>query len=97
MQVRDGAWKNSFWKGAGAGYELDILTNGFLQARSLALGRLLQEAELLGATGIIGVKMPQRKTDWETGLLEFSVIGTAITSISDDHSIPTPTLILPLS
>ena len=89
-QVRDGAWKNSFWKGESVGYELDILTNGFLQARSLALGRLEQEAELLGATGVIGVQITQRKTEWETGLLEFSVIGTAIreTHLSQAPSTP---------
>ena len=78
VQWTNGAWRTSLMQGAGAGYELDILTNGYLQARNLALERLRQEAELLGATGIIGVEITQRNTEWETGLLEFSVIGTAI-------------------
>lgn len=90
MQVRDGAWRDSFWKGESVGYELDILTNGFLKARNLALGRLKQEAELLGATGVLGVQITHRKTEWGTGLLEFSVIGTAIreTHLSRPPSTP---------
>ncbi len=58
--------------------ELTTLTQAFYQARHLALGRLYQEAALLGATGVVGVRIDKREYDWGAGLLEFAAIGTAI-------------------
>lgn len=55
-----------------------MLTQAFYNARRLALSRLKQEAELLGATGVIGVQIQKREQEWGLGLLEFSAIGTAI-------------------
>ena len=58
--------------------ELTVLTQAFYQARHLALGRLYQEAALLGATGVVGVRLERREYEWGAGLLEFAAIGTAI-------------------
>ena len=64
------------WSGSSG--ELQVLTQAYYQARHLALGRLQQEAALLGATGIIGVRLERKAYEWGAGLLEFAAIGTAI-------------------
>lgn len=58
--------------------ELTVLTEAFYNARHLALSRIQQEAALLGATHVIGVRLEFRQYDWGVGLLEFAAIGTAI-------------------
>jgi uncharacterized protein YbjQ (UPF0145 family) len=77
-QVRNQGWGNSAMYGGGASYELDVMTQAQYNARHLALNRLLQEAVLLGATGVIGVRIERKGYDWGIGLLEFAAIGTAI-------------------
>lgn len=69
--------RNSMWQN-GASYELDVMTQAFYNARHLALGRLQQEAQLLGATGIVGVRLEHKEYEWGAGLLEFAAVGTAI-------------------
>ncbi len=70
-------WQNSSWYN-GVSSELAVLTEAFAHARSLALGRLKEEAALLGASGVIGVRLTHQEYDWGADLLEFMAIGTAI-------------------
>ena len=58
--------------------ELAVLTEAFYQARHLALGRLQQEAALLNATGVVGVRLERKEYGWGKSMLEFAAIGTAI-------------------
>jgi uncharacterized protein YbjQ (UPF0145 family) len=58
--------------------EQEVLTGAHLQARDLALSRLQWETRLLGAHGVVGVRLERKSYDWAAGLIEFSVIGTAI-------------------
>ncbi|MBV9468916.1 MAG: heavy metal-binding domain-containing protein [Abitibacteriaceae bacterium] len=76
-QWRTQSWRNGVWQ-TGASYELDVMTQAFYHARHLALGRLQQEAQLLGATGVVGVRLERKEYEWGVGLLEFAAIGTAI-------------------
>jgi uncharacterized protein YbjQ (UPF0145 family) len=64
------------WSGSSG--ELSVLTQAFYNARHLALGRLRQEAALLRATGVVGVRLERKEYEWGAGLLEFAAIGTAI-------------------
>lgn len=64
------------WTGASG--ELQVLTQAYYQARHLAIGRLQQEAALLGATGVVGVRLERKQYEWGASLLEFAAIGTAI-------------------
>ena len=75
-------YKVSFW-----GYfnsyrtstgELTSLSQAQLAARELAIARLQQEARLLGAHGVIGVRLQLRGYDWSARTVEFTAIGTAI-------------------
>lgn len=48
-------------------------------ARIYALLRLMQEAEILGADGVVDVKITIQRFGWAPGVMEFTAVGTAIT------------------
>src|SRR5947207_3033677 len=58
--------------------ELTNVSNAHQHAAQLALGRLQQEAALLKAHGVIGVRFTRRDYEWGSNLLEYTAIGTAI-------------------
>jgi uncharacterized protein YbjQ (UPF0145 family) len=58
--------------------ELKPLSQAQLAARELAVVRMQQEAAMLGAQGIIGVRLKKSRQGWGTGVIEFTAIGTAI-------------------
>ncbi|MBW4518774.1 MAG: heavy metal-binding domain-containing protein [Scytolyngbya sp. HA4215-MV1] len=75
-------YKVSFW-----GYfnsyrsftgELTSLSQAQLAARELAIARLQKEAMLLGAHGVIGVRLQMGGYNWSARTVEFTAIGTAI-------------------
>ena len=79
-------WMRASWALSGQSYELDVLTNAYAEARSLALSRLKHEAGLLRATAVVGVRLIQRRSDWDGVPLEFSAIGTAVREIAARRS-----------
>jgi uncharacterized protein YbjQ (UPF0145 family) len=58
--------------------ELDIVTQAYNNARHLAISRLQQEAKLLGATGVLGVRLTESTTDLKRGLIKIVTIGAAV-------------------
>ena len=58
--------------------ELVTLTHAQYHARLLAISCLQQEARLLGAHGVIGVRLERKSYDWGENLLEFAAWGTAV-------------------
>ncbi len=58
--------------------ELTTVSQAHQHAAQLALSRLDQEAALLKAHGVIGVRLTTRDYEWGANLLEFTAIGTAI-------------------
>jgi len=74
--------------------ELDDLTYGRLEARRLAITRMAQEAQMLGASGIIAVRTQKRFHDWGgRRTLEFTVMGTAIRVPEMNRSAPFTSLL----
>ena len=76
-------WRNQNWENyltRGLSSELTALSGALSNARELALARLGAEAQLLGASGVVGVKL-RLKTPLYLGQnqIEFSAIGTAVT------------------
>jgi Putative heavy-metal-binding len=55
-----------------------LAQGGLPHARSLALGRMQQEATLLRAHAVVDVRFERREFEWGTDLLEFQVMGTAV-------------------
>src|SRR5579884_74670 len=60
--------------------ELDVLTQAMYHARELAMTRMEEEADALGADGIIGVRLDVTRHEWGQDVAEFMAIGTAVVS-----------------
>ena len=65
-----------------AGYrqnqELTVLSQAMYEARELAMTRMEEEADQLGADGIVGVRLDIGRYEWGEHLAEFIAIGTAV-------------------
>lgn len=62
----------------GQNMEMDNLTQAMYHARELAMSRMEEEADELGADGIVGVHLTINRYEWGTDLAEFIAIGTAV-------------------
>ncbi len=62
--------------------ELGVLTQAYYDARHLAMNRLQQEAKLLGATGVLGVRLKEGNFDSGEGMIEFAAVGTVVREIN---------------
>jgi len=60
--------------------EMNVLTQAMYHARELAMTRMEEEANALGADGIVGVRLEVTRHEWGEALAEFVAIGTAIRS-----------------
>src|SRR5579871_2664452 len=65
-----------------AGYrqnqELSVLSQAMYEARELAMTRMEEEADQLGADGIVGVRLDIGRYEWGADLAEFIAVGTAV-------------------
>jgi uncharacterized protein YbjQ (UPF0145 family) len=66
------------WQKWSVSQELPILTRAMYDARELAMTRMEEEADLLGADGIVGVRLVFKQYAMDEGVLEFQAVGTAI-------------------
>ena len=58
--------------------ELQYLTAAMYEARDLAMTRMEEEADVLGADGIVGVRLEVGGYAWAENALEFTAVGTAV-------------------
>ncbi len=58
--------------------EMQVLTQAMYHARELAMTRMEEEADQLGADGIVGVRLTIGRYDWGADLAEFIAVGTAV-------------------
>src|SRR6476661_11117162 len=58
--------------------EMGVLTQAMYHARELAMTRMEEEADQLGADGIVGVRLTIGRYEWGAELAEFIAIGTAV-------------------
>ena len=61
--------------------ELTTLTQAMYHARDLAMTRMEEEADMLGADGIVGVRLEVGRHEWGSHLAEFLAIGTAVKKV----------------
>jgi len=88
------------YKGGGERvYEITTLSQGHREARRCALSRLFQEAQLVGADGVVGVHLRDRRItmgargkggDDGGEVIEFTAVGTAIEAPWITHPPNTP-------
>jgi uncharacterized protein YbjQ (UPF0145 family) len=62
------------------GCELVDTTKALYHARELAMNRMEEEADALGADGIVAVRLTLNVHAWGTNVIEFLAIGTAVRS-----------------
>lgn len=87
--------------------ELTAYTHALYDARELAIERLQDEAEDLGATGVVGVTVAERQHGWRANpwnvgnaalrngeVIELFVIGTAVVPMASGSGIGRPELVL---
>lgn len=84
-------------KQMGQNQEMTNYTQGLYDARELAMERMQAEAVAVQAEGIVGTQIQESNHGWGSHVIEYFAIGTAVTSTSQDHEIPTPQLILALN
>ncbi len=76
----------------GRNVEMTNYTQALYDARELAMERMQVEAVALKAQGVVGAQITERSHGWDSHVIEFFAIGTAVISTSEAHEIPTPTL-----
>ncbi len=58
--------------------EMSVLTQAMYHARELAMTRMEEEADQLGADGIVGVRLQIGRYAWGQDMAEFIAVGTAV-------------------
>jgi uncharacterized protein YbjQ (UPF0145 family) len=58
--------------------EMGVLTQAMYHARELAMTRMEEEADQLGADGVVGVRLDIGRYEWGADLAEFIAVGTAV-------------------
>jgi uncharacterized protein YbjQ (UPF0145 family) len=68
-------FQQSNWKES---VEMEVLSQAMYHARELAMTRMEEEADNLGADGIVGVRLEIGRYEWGEHMAEFIAVGTAI-------------------
>jgi len=68
-------FQQSSWK---TSEEMKVLSEAMYSARELAMTRMEEEADQLGADGVVAVRLEVSRYDWGEHMAEFIAIGTAI-------------------
>jgi uncharacterized protein YbjQ (UPF0145 family) len=79
------------WAGINQNMEMTVLSQAMYHARELAMTRMQEEAEALGADGIVGVRLSAKHMSWEPNMAEFVAIGTAVRARDRSQSYRTNT------
>ena len=88
-----GGWLNRIGRNA----EMPNFTQALYDARELAMERMQSEAQSLEAEGIVGVQLVEGSHGWNSHVIEYFAVGTAVTPTSADHTIPLPGFVLNLN
>lgn len=73
------------WQNWNTSQELTVLTQSMYGARELAMTRMEEEADLLGADGVVGVRLEFKNYAFEENVLEFQALGTAVRHEAGEH------------
>jgi uncharacterized protein YbjQ (UPF0145 family) len=68
-------YQQSSWKQS---EEMNVLSQAMYSARELAMTRMEEEADQLGADGIVGVRLDIGRYEWGADMAEFIAMGTAV-------------------
>jgi uncharacterized protein YbjQ (UPF0145 family) len=68
------------WRTMNQNIEMDNFTQALYDARELAMERMQREASRHGADGVVGVQVKQQSHSWESHVIEYFSVGTAVKS-----------------
>ena len=68
-------YQQASWKQS---QEMGVLTQAMYSARELAMTRMEEEADQLGADGVVGVRLDIGRYEWGAEMAEFIALGTAV-------------------
>jgi uncharacterized protein YbjQ (UPF0145 family) len=90
-------WRQA-WSTATSNQNIEMLnfTQAMYDAREIAMERMQAEAKALGAEGVVGVQVQEKSHGWDSHVIEFLAIGTAIARNPAAKATP-PTLVLPVT
>ena len=74
-QQRPGGWGMQL---GAISQELTVVSEAWNTARLRAFARLEQEARLVGADAVVGVRLTVGRHDWAAGAIEYVAVGTAV-------------------
>ncbi len=89
-----GQW---FRSATGQNVEMGNYTQAIYDARELAMERMQAEAESVGAEGIVGARITESSYGWDSHVIEYFAIGTAVVPTRPDHQIQSPQMVLSLN
>lgn len=87
-------FRNAF-KTLGRNIEMENYTQAYYEARELAIGRMVAEAERENAVGIVGNQVSEQSFGWGTHMIEFFSVGTAVAEYASGTSLPDPAIVFP--
>ena len=86
------------WKTMNQNIEMPNFTQALYDARELAMARMQWEASQLGAEGVVGVNVKEQSHGWESHIIEYFSVGTAIVAatplVDDSPGLPAPAMTL---
>lgn len=87
-------------RSSGMNVELDTYSSAMYHARELAMERMSAEASQAKAEGVVGVIVEEKSHVWQSHIIEFFAIGTAVSPMDKEikaEDIPMPKLVLPMN
>ena len=81
----------------GSNIELENFTAAMYEAREIAIERMQAEAANAKAEGVVGLDIHEGSHSWESHVIEFFAVGTAVLPLHDEiapEKIPDPTMVL---
>jgi uncharacterized protein YbjQ (UPF0145 family) len=86
-----------WFKTVGRNTEMQNFTQALYDARELAMERMQAEAVNLESEGIVGAQIKETNHGWDSHIIEFFAVGTAVAPIRADHQIAPPQMVLTLN
>jgi len=85
------------FKTIGQNNEMPTYTQALYTARELAQTRMQQEAQQVGADGVVGARIVEFSHGWGSHVIEYFALGTSVVAVNAEHAIPSPALTINLS
>jgi uncharacterized protein YbjQ (UPF0145 family) len=80
----------------GPNAEIGEYSQALAGARDLAVARMREQAERIGADGVVSVELKERSHGWGSHVIEFLAAGTAVSATGEPPAGTPPEAVVPL-